>query len=72
MHQTKVLSFFPIDNKSLAKCRMVDKSWRAYLDNQKILQIRIIQATVKDFHKIGDTWKRVFETATTKTIMYNN
>ena len=51
------------------KCRKVSRTWRNYLDNHKILQIRVIKATVEPVHDIGDAWIRVFDTATTKTIM---
>ena len=61
--------FDRLDDKSLAKCRLVNKAWRNYLDNQKLLQIRIIKSNIVEFHKVGDAWKRVFDTATTQTIM---
>ena len=61
--------FDHLDNKSLANCRLINKTWCNYLDTQKLLQIRIIRMTVEEFHEVGDPWKRVFETATTKTIM---
>ena len=61
--------FGHLPNKGLAKSKEVCRSWHSYLDPQKFLQIRIIEATVQDFHSIGDAWKNVFVTASTDTIM---
>ena len=61
--------FDQLDDKSLVNCRKVNKSWQNYLDNQKLLQIRIIKATISHFHEVGPAWTRVFDKATTKTIM---
>ena len=36
--------FDSLDNKSLADCKEVSKSWYFYLDAQKFLQPRIIKA----------------------------
>ena len=36
--------------------------------NQKLLDIRKITATVKQFQKVGKSWKMVFETGSTSTI----
>ena len=60
--------FDQLDDKSLVNCRIVNKSWQNYLENQKLLQIRIIKATISQFHEVGPSWTRVFEKATTKTI----
>ena len=61
--------FKSLDDQNVAKCREVSRFWRIRLDKQKFLQIRIIQATVGQFHKIGEAWNMLFKTAPTKTIM---
>ena len=35
--------FKELDNKSFAKCRKADRSWKTFIDNQKFLWIRIIR-----------------------------
>ena len=35
--------FEELDNKSFAKCRKADRSWKTFIDNQKFLWIRIIR-----------------------------
>ena len=61
--------FDQLDNKSLANCMLVNHVWHDYLSNQKLLQIRKITVTVTEFHKLGDSWERIFEKATTLAIM---
>ena len=61
--------FNSLDDQNVAKCRDVSRFWCIHLDKQKFLQIRIIQATVGQFHKIGEAWNMVFKTAPTKIIM---
>ena len=61
--------FDQLDDKRLVMCRIVNKSWKSYLDNQKFLQIRIIKATIKDFHEVGSSWAQVFDIASTEMIM---
>ena len=45
--------FDQLDNPNLVKCRKISKSWCNYLDNQKILHIRIIKQSIKssDYNK---------------------
>ena len=57
-----------LDNESIIKCREVSKFWKNYLDDQKFLEIRKISATVEQFHIVGKSWKKVFETGSTSTI----
>ena len=63
--------FGQLDNQSLTKCRLVSKNWQDYIDNQcqKMLQIRNITVTINNFHEVGNSWRRVFHTATTQTIL---
>ena len=57
-----------LDNESIVKCMEASKFLKNYLDNQKLLDIRKITATVKQFQKVGKSWKMVFETGSTSTI----
>ena len=57
-----------IDNQSLSNCVEVDRYWQNYLRKQKFFEIRIIKATVEQFHKMGETWNKIFKGASTETI----
>ena len=57
-----------IDNQSLSNCVEVDRYWQNYLRKQKFFEIKIIKSTVKQFHKIGETWNKLFKSASTETI----
>ena len=61
--------FNSLDNKSISKCRKVSRFWHHYLDTQKFVHIRMIKSTVEQFHTLGEAWKKVFDTASTKTIL---
>ena len=61
--------FDSLDNDSIIKCKEVSRFWFNYLDGQKLVQIRIIKAKVKQFHSIGKAWNNVFNSASTETIM---
>ena len=39
-----------------------------YLRKQKFFQVRIIEATVEQYHEIGETWNDIFETASGVTM----
>ena len=45
--------FDQLDDQNLVKCRRISKSWCNYLDNQKILYIRIIKQGIisSDYNK---------------------
>ena len=58
-----------LDDKSLAKCRVVSKKWQDHIDNQKNIHVRKIKTTIKEFHEVGDSWKRLFNKSTTQAIM---
>ena len=45
--------FDKLDNESLARCREVSKAWCTYLDGQRFLQIRKMEAKVDQFHAVG-------------------
>ena len=44
--------FDQLDNQNLVKCRRISKSWCNYLDDQKILYIRIIKQSIKSSNYI--------------------
>ena len=58
-----------LDNESIINCKEVSQFWFDYLDGQKLVEIRIIKATVEQFHSIGETWNKVFNFASTETIL---
>ena len=60
--------FKSLDNGNIANFRKVGRSWGKYLDEKKFVKIRMIKATVGQFHSIGKSWNQVFETANTETI----
>ena len=56
--------FDHLKNTSLAKCREVSKIWQNYLDQQKLLQARIIRCTIEkhDIRNQGhfeESWEKV-------------
>ena len=57
-----------LDNKSLANCKEVCRSWNDFLDGQKFLHARIILETVKKVHKVEKSWFQVFKKSNTKII----
>ena len=61
--------FDSLDNDSITKCKEASRFWFNYLDGKKLVQIRIIKAKVEQFHSIGDSWNKAFNSATTETIM---
>ena len=52
--------FDSLDNKSLANCKEVSKSWYFYLDNQKFLQPRIIKADIKKVEEAVEIVKNIY------------
>ena len=61
--------FDSLDNQNLNTCKEASRFWFHFLDGQKFVQIRIIRATVKQFHSVGKSWSKVFNSASTETIM---
>ena len=43
-HQVGKRIFEELDNKSLTKCREVNKSWRGFIDGEKTVPFRIIKS----------------------------
>ena len=58
-----------LDNKSLANCRLVRKSWRTYLDHQKFFQIRMIQSWIEKKHEMREPWKKLLEKSNSEIIL---
>ena len=46
-----------LDNKSLAKCRQVNKTWKNCIDSDKIIWRRII--TQISYESKSDSWKQI-------------
>ena len=61
--------FESVDNQSLAKCQEVSLQWYEFLEKQKFREIRIIKSIIEPFQEVGDTWKKVFKSATSQNIM---
>ena len=57
--------FSQLDNKSLADCKKVDKSWNNFISDQKFPSIRIIQKHVTNF---DENWKKVVTNTSTDTV----
>ena len=45
--------FDSLDNRSLFACKEVSRSWHYFLDDQKFLQIRIIQRILEGTEKVS-------------------
>ena len=58
-----------LDNQSLAKCKIVSKTWNIYIVEQRFYGIRIIKETVERFHKLSNPWFEVFKKANTENIV---
>ena len=61
--------FDSLDNDSIIKCKEASRFWLNFLDGQKLVQIRAIKATVGQFHSTGESWNKVFNSASTETIL---
>ena len=57
-----------LDNASIAKCRKVNKPWKNFLDQGKVLRIKIIRSTVGKFHQVGKSWESAFKILSTNKI----
>ena len=60
--------FDQLNDESLANCRLICQQWQDYLEDKKFFQIRMISATVANFHEVGDAWKRYFNIASSSSI----
>ena len=57
--------FDQLNKTSLAKCREVSKSWQIYLDQQKILQVKIIRSSLFQHGDFDTSWERVLTKSNT-------
>ena len=58
--------FEHLDYVSIVKCREVKKSWQEYLDQGKVLHIKIIRLTVGKFHGVVESWEAAFKMLNTE------
>ena len=63
--------FKQLDSVSLVKSRLVSKEWCKYLDQQKLLNVRMIRATIEKYQEIDESWQMVFKSCNTKNLMEN-
>ena len=57
--------FDQLNKTSLAKCREASKSWQIYLDQQKILQVKIIRSSLFQHGDFDTSWERVLTKSNT-------
>ena len=57
--------FDHLENTSLAECRKVSRSWQSYLDEQKILQVRIIRSNIGKHHEVDESWEKILSLSNT-------
>jgi len=60
--------FNELDDASIEECRLVCKSWRSYLDQNKHVRIRLIRKSVDCFEQVEESWKEVFKKSNSDTI----
>ena len=58
-----------LDNKSLANCNLVTRSWQNFLEHHKILNVRIILSVVEKYHTVQESWKKVLKLSKTVVII---
>ena len=57
-----------LDNKSLTKCRKVNKEWQIFIDNERFVLFRKLQKYHKNMKEFLDQWKKVTQNASKETI----
>ena len=60
--------FNDLDDASIEECRLVCKSWRSYLDQNKHVRIRLIRKSVDCYEQVEESWKEVFKKSNSDTI----
>ena len=53
--------FKSLDNQSLANCKEVSKGWYFYLDTQKFVKPRIIEANIKKVREAVEIVKGIYQ-----------
>ena len=76
-HIDEIMIRFPIlfqgilnelDNKSLTKCRKVNKEWQIFIDNERFVLFRKIQKYHRNMEEFSEQWKKVTQNASKETI----
>ena len=57
-----------LDNKSLTKCRKVNKEWQIFIDNERFVLFRKLQKYHENMKEFVDQWKKVTRNASKETI----
>ena len=57
-----------LDNKKLVTCKKVGRRWRIFLDQQKIVSIRLIEKHIGKSKKFSDDWKKVISKTPTHMV----
>ena len=59
-----------LNNESLAKWQIVSRPWNMYLNEQKLFEVRFIEAAIAKCHKtIAGSWKELFKTVSKETLV---
>ena len=58
-----------LENKSLANCNLVSRSWQNFLEYHKILNVRIVLSVVEKYHTVQESWKKVLKLSKTEVII---
>ena len=57
-----------LDNKSLTKCRKVNKEWQIFIDNERFVLFRKLQKYRSNMEEFFEQWKKVTQNALKQTI----
>ena len=57
-----------LDNKSLGKCRKVNKEWQNFIDNERFVLFRKIQKYHSSMEEFYEQWKNVTQNASKETL----
>ena len=57
-----------LDNKSLRKCRKVNKEWKNFIDNERFFLFRKLQKYHTNMEEFFEQWKKVTQDASKETI----
>ena len=57
-----------LDNKSLTKCRRINKEWQTFIDNERFVSFRKIQKYHSNMEEFFEQWKKVTQNASKETI----
>ena len=57
-----------LDNKSLTKCRKINKEWQTFIDNERFFLFRKLQKYHSNMEEFFEQWKKVTQNASKETI----